>query len=234
MFCLKAIKKKAVAGIATLTLVIGFAGGVGASSLLEKVTAYKNHGVQFEVDGQGWTPKDQSGNNITALTYNSTTYLPVRAVGEAFDVAVSWDNESQTVELGATESVTSIVDVTLSTDSYAVDKTVDKQYTVQNGVNYEKGFLFNDINSAEKDITLGVNSQYQHASLKAFNLDTEDSITVFIRDKDKDIVLKQQVISPSQKEADIDFDLGGVNNLEIAIEGGIGGSGKAFVTGTLN
>lgn len=40
-----------------------------------------------------------TGNN-EAFIYNGTTYLPVRAVGEAFNKAVDWDGSTSSVYIG--------------------------------------------------------------------------------------------------------------------------------------
>lgn len=56
--------------------------------------------VKLEVDGKLITPRDASGNVVEPFLYGGTTYLPVRAVADAMDVDVSWDQETYTVYLG--------------------------------------------------------------------------------------------------------------------------------------
>ncbi|KAB8127036.1 copper amine oxidase [Gracilibacillus oryzae] len=230
---MKNVGKKAVVGIATATMVLGFATGVGANSLLEKITAYKNHGINFQVDGQDWTPKDPSGNDLTAITYSGSTYLPVRSVGEAFDVGVNWNDSTQTVSLGETDKDLSIMDLKVVKDHYAVSKTVDSNVTVQNGVNYESGFHIKEINSAEKEFTLGPNGSYQHANFKVFDLGSEKGITVTF--KDGDVTLKEVDVTANGKGVDVDINIGGVKELEIIFESKtLGSDSQAFITGTVN
>ena len=54
-------------------------------------------GVRIFVDGRELQPIDVKGNEVEAFIYEGTTYVPLRAVGEALGAEVSWDKESKTV-----------------------------------------------------------------------------------------------------------------------------------------
>ncbi len=56
--------------------------------------------VKLVVDGVQIEPKDANGNYVEPFIYNGTTYLPVRAVGEAFGKEVTWDGDNATVYVG--------------------------------------------------------------------------------------------------------------------------------------
>lgn len=58
------------------------------------------NGIKLVVDGVQITPRDAKGNIIEPFTMNGTTYLPVKALGEALGKTVIWDNKTQTVYLG--------------------------------------------------------------------------------------------------------------------------------------
>src|SRR5690606_41608181 len=49
--------------------------------------------------------------------------------------------------------------------SYAAFSTTDKQYTVQNGTDYQAGIVLEDINSAAKEFNIQPNGKYQTANL---------------------------------------------------------------------
>lgn len=57
-------------------------------------------GVTIVVDGKKINPTDANGNPVEPMIYNGTTYLPVRAVANAFGKAVAWDGATTTVYLG--------------------------------------------------------------------------------------------------------------------------------------
>lgn len=78
------------------TSVVGFASG-GVTKTIE---AFYNN-VKLVVDGRPVSlGNDLSGNKIEPFIYKGTTYLPVRAVGEALNKKVDWDGETQTVYIG--------------------------------------------------------------------------------------------------------------------------------------
>lgn len=56
--------------------------------------------VQLVVDKKIVMPKDETGKEVTLFIQNGTTYVPVRAVGEALGKTVNWDAGSRTVVLG--------------------------------------------------------------------------------------------------------------------------------------
>jgi hypothetical protein len=55
--------------------------------------------IKINIDGKTILPKDANGNTVEPFIYNGTTYLPVRAVGDALGKTVSWDPATKTVYL---------------------------------------------------------------------------------------------------------------------------------------
>lgn len=66
------------------------------SELIEAI--YSN--IKIYVDGVKIDPTDAAGNVVEPFIYNGTTYLPVRAIGNAIGKTVSWDGATQSVYLG--------------------------------------------------------------------------------------------------------------------------------------
>ena len=52
-------------------------------------------GVRIFVDGAELSPTDVKGNDVDAFIYEGTTYVPLRAVGEALGAEVSWDKDAK-------------------------------------------------------------------------------------------------------------------------------------------
>lgn len=68
--------------------------------------------IKLVIDGVPVTPKDSNGTTVEPFIYNGTTYLPVRAVGEALGKQVGWDGKTKTVYIGeAPGQVTYLTDV---------------------------------------------------------------------------------------------------------------------------
>lgn len=57
-------------------------------------------GVNIYIDDIKLDPKDANGNPVEAFVYEGTTYLPVRAVGEAVGKTVQWEGKTGSVYLG--------------------------------------------------------------------------------------------------------------------------------------
>ena len=90
--------------VIALTLACGIAIGANASSALKEISAYLNYGITVQYNGQAQTMNDANGDRVYPISYNGTTYLPVRAVSDMLDIAVDWDGATQTVILSDTES----------------------------------------------------------------------------------------------------------------------------------
>ncbi|WP_128896631.1 hypothetical protein [Longirhabdus pacifica] len=65
--------------------VLIFTVGAYAGANMEEIKAHLNKNINFKVMGEDWTPQDQSGTTMYPITYEGSTYLPVRAAGEALD-----------------------------------------------------------------------------------------------------------------------------------------------------
>ena len=95
------MKKKLLTSIIiSAIVVVSASAGAFAASNLQAIKANLNLGIKFKVDGKDWTPKDQKGNTQYAITYNGSTYVPLRAAGSALGVEVGWDGANNTVWLG--------------------------------------------------------------------------------------------------------------------------------------
>ena len=86
--------------VIALTLVCGITIGANASSTLKQISAYLNYGISIRYKGEIQTLADANGNLVYPITYEGTTYLPVRSVANLLGIDVSWDQTTQTVLLG--------------------------------------------------------------------------------------------------------------------------------------
>ena len=79
--------------------VAGNGGEKSTASGQEEIKAYLAPGITVKYNGEVQTMTDAAGNTVYPVSYNGTTYLPVRAVSNMLGVAVDWDGETQTVLL---------------------------------------------------------------------------------------------------------------------------------------
>ncbi len=86
------------------------------------VLAKKTDVINIFINGGKFTAKDANGNVVNPILKDGTTYLPVRAIGEAFDKEVAWDGATKTVTL--TSKAAPVIEATI------INK--DKFYTIIN------------------------------------------------------------------------------------------------------
>ena len=53
--------------------------------------------IKIQINGVIITPRDAQGNIVEPFIIDGTTYLPVRAVGEALGMNVNWNDSTKTV-----------------------------------------------------------------------------------------------------------------------------------------
>lgn len=74
--------------------------GVVASGNLEQISAWLNRGITVEYNDVDQVMKDANGDRVYPITYNGSTYLPVRAVADMLGTKVAWDANTNHVLLG--------------------------------------------------------------------------------------------------------------------------------------
>lgn len=87
-----------LAGVLIGTTVAG--GSVWAGSGMKNIDVMYDN-IKIFMDGELVEPKDANGQTVEPFIYNGTTYLPVRAVGNAIGKDVSRDGIEKVVYLGA-------------------------------------------------------------------------------------------------------------------------------------
>lgn len=67
------------------------------STELIKTDVLRNEDIKIYYNGDVQNFKDVNGKKVYPLSYNGTTYLPIRAVSELFDLMIEWENETKTI-----------------------------------------------------------------------------------------------------------------------------------------
>lgn len=149
-----------------------------AKSLSETAEIFYNN-IKIYIDGAEIVPKDANGNTIEPFTMNGTTYLPVRAISNAFGQDVEWDGATQSIYIGKKDQTKpdNYLDriqyndykESYSSSDFAVINGTVNDY---NGNTYTSGILFynytavtaieDDIDEANMLISYPLNSQYKN------------------------------------------------------------------------
>ena len=75
------------------------AGAAAASAVRQTITAQLRPDITVELNGSKQALQDSQGNPIYPISYNGSTYLPIRAIGETMGLTGDWDSATQTVDL---------------------------------------------------------------------------------------------------------------------------------------
>src|SRR5690606_11535018 len=102
------MKKKIIVSTGLIAIIVtSMTIGALAASNLQEIKAFLNKDLKVKINGDLFTPKDASGNVYYPITYNGSTYLPVRAVGEAVGLKIGFDSTENAVLLGEASTSTS-------------------------------------------------------------------------------------------------------------------------------
>lgn len=96
-------KKHWLVTAAVVGMALTGSAGVYAGTNLESIKASLNHGLGIQVNGSVYTPT-ANGKKLAPISYQGTTYLPVRSIGEALNTPVSFDAASNKVIIGSGSS----------------------------------------------------------------------------------------------------------------------------------
>lgn len=144
--------KKSVS-IVALAAVLTVGAAAASSAVRQKITAELRPDITLKVNGEVQELKKGDGKELYAITYNGTTYLPVRAVGEAVGMEVRWDGKSRTVSLTGESLKPAVPEDTRYIGLEKAEKTALKDAGVKRAdVTFEKSELDRDGDRVVYDI----------------------------------------------------------------------------------
>jgi hypothetical protein len=184
----KGTTKGFILGMVFTLMLVSTVNVFGASVGKAIDVVYNN--IKIVVDGKPVSfGKDSAGNNIEPFIYNGTTYLPVRAVGEAIGKKVDWDGATQTVYLGEKPGEVSYLTETIEPYS----KSYTEIYTLNNpdklsmgGVKYNTGYKIGGrkwSNDKYNYMHFNLNSQYSEISGYVGTLGNETTLDIYLDGK---------------------------------------------------
>ncbi len=203
-------------------------GTVIAKNGNEMIEALYNN-IKIYVDGVKIEPKDANGNSVEPFIYNGTTYLPVRAVGEAIGKQVSWDGSTQSVYIGqkpgGNEYLTAI------SPAYQTGGNAYKEYSSYKsggtesfsmaGIKYTDGMTFNADINVINDVSWAIynlNSSYKTLAFTVGHVDNTYNGDSTVMQIFYDGKLEKEVeLSPDMYPEKVSLNVNGVNQLKIQV-----------------
>ena len=146
------MKKQEIKGIVKGFVLAIFVMSLAVTALAATKNIEVSSGIKLTINGAAFVPKDVNGKEVEVFSYNGTTYVPIRAISEAFNKNVAWQGETSTVAI-TNKSINTVTGTVLyekdgvkitctgieNSTSYAggkeikllVENTSAKNYTIQ-------------------------------------------------------------------------------------------------------
>lgn len=212
------MKKQWIAAGAAAILLVSTSAGVYAGTKLQQIKAYLDPSMKFKVDGKPFQPQNDKGAVLAPISYNGSTYLPVRAISNALGVAVEYDGKTNTVLLG--EKIAGIP----IADSFGSDnRTKDPDLTNYNGKDYKDVFFNNLSGNRSSSFILYPKGKYQKLYLQVAAIG-EDIERFFVQDDRDDSKLEIDTIAVSEGLKTFEINISGVDELFVYADVKDGGS----------
>ncbi len=213
--------KKRLQGLVTGMLIgaILTSGVAFAKNGTEMIQALYNN-IKIYVDGEKINPKDATGKVVEPFIYNGTTYLPVRAIGNAIGKEVYWEGSTQSVYIGKKPGkVTYLTDIC---PAYDFDEWRYEECTSNNGKNftmagelYTRGFTMTPYNCESVISLYNLNGQYNTLSFTAGHVDGTADQNLELRIYSDNELVKIIKLKYDQMPSDYTVDINGALQLKI-------------------
>lgn len=195
---------------------------IAATPTLIQATLSPDITVKYNGAVQSMT--DISGTVVYPISYNGTTYVPLRAVGNMLGIGVEWEGSTKTVLLGNTSGEARLVDVcekrtgdgffgytygdrmnsTIELPGGDSTRTFNSAIRIDSPGPVKKAGVFR-LNGTYSTMSTTFNGQYSG--------DRDGGFTLRIYDHDKELLLAERSLQAGQFVEVNDIDLTGVKNL---------------------
>lgn len=214
--------KGMIVGLLVGTTIAG--GTVWAATGMKTIDVIYDN-IKIYMDGDLVEPKDANGQTVEPFIYNGTTYLPVRAVGNAIGKEVSWDGVEKVVYLGAKPgNIENWLDVC---GPYQYSKgeeyrLIDNKYFTMSGQKYTNGFVLygtRNMNQAPIEALFNLNGKYNSLSFKVGHIDGSENHNWTMNIYLDGVIAYTKKLQYDDVAQDVTIPLNGALQMKIALEG---------------
>ena len=231
------MKKRLISIVCLVAVMVSsFCVGLYAAGGKEEVKAWLRHDLNVEYNGVKQKMRDATGATVLPLTYNDSTYLPVRAISNLLGVHVDWDGDTNTVLLGAKYDVTNFINAIepySASKSWAVTKEGDRKDKNIGGIKSKSYITIGSRAEAYYNLEAYKNETdyyFTELNFKVYNSGNEEElIDVYI-----DGVLRSTIyIEPKNIPEEREINLKGVKQIQFVRQGD-GGTPIYIIDAQLN
>lgn len=189
------MKKKKL--LTTLVLALALFGAFTlvsqAADGLQEIKAYLNSNISIKMDGETKVLTDANGVRVYPISYNGTTYVPIRAVANLLDIGVEWDKETQSVLLGKQPGGVDLLD---TYKAYAIKGQNSKQVQSSDGKTENIGgvdvshWLYLGYYGSYKEAHFNLGGKYTSVTFQVY---AEDDMTLTVYGDDQSVLAEVPV-----------------------------------------
>ncbi|WP_405031022.1 stalk domain-containing protein [Paenibacillus hexagrammi] len=202
------MKSVALAAL-TCGMILGGTAAAYAASNLEEIKAYLNHTITFEINGKAWQPPvdPDTDQALVPITYQGSTYVPLRALANALDQPVDYDDANKKVWIGQMIDGVSHESPVVSF-SYTDDQLKDIQKTFWFTANLPAKLVKGDafLEAGYDDVDGGCWLKYKHLTIGQGR-----SYYLIPDDVEQNVTLANGTKAYWMKDGNLSFPFGDVN-----------------------
>ncbi len=177
-------------------------------------------GIKIVVDNKEIIPTDARGDRVEPMIYNGTTYLPVRAVAEAFGKEVYWDGPNYTVYLGDMDGELEYPTVELRNMKNIGGGFYESMWLTDNYGNRYRHALYYLGNSGSTEYLLNMKySRFKGTLYVREGTDSTFDLGYLEIIADGKTIYTSDTLTKTSRPIDIDVDITGCNYLTIRMKG---------------
>lgn len=198
----------------------GYVAGVLTGALLIGGISYAASTVRIVIDNKEINPVDADGNRADPIIVDGTTYLPVRAVANAFGKAVYWDGPNYTVYLGDMKGTLEYPTIMLTDIDNIGDRfsNVSTNQLIDNyGHSYSEAIY--KYGSGTLEALLNMKYSRFRCTLYTPKGDNYDNPTKISIKTDGKTIYTSPDITKTTRPINVDVDVSGCNEFEIEVSG---------------
>lgn len=194
----------------------GYLLGFLSAAVLVSGIAYAANTVRIVIDNKELIPTDANGNRVDPIVVDGTTYLPVRAVANAFGKAVYWDGSNSTVYLGDMNGTLEYPTVKIEDMSDIGNGRMEKVSSLTDNYGHKYGTAFGTdwVHTIYHTLLNGQFSKFKGTLYVPKDTSSDVISTMSIEVDGKNIYTSPDMTKTS-RPVDIELDISNANELKI-------------------
>lgn len=200
----------------------GYILGVLSAAILISGSAYAYETVRIFVDNKELIATDVNGKRVDPIVIDGTTYLPVRAVANAFGKAVYWDGPNATVYLGEMGGNAAYPTVTINdvdNIGYRFSDVSSDKLTDNYGNSYSYACYSKWGNGTFQTLLNMKYSRFKATIYVPKGCSSNDTAKILIKTDGK-VIWSSPEITKTSSPIDVDVDIRGCNDFQIEVTDG--------------